>query len=93
MQDSLRDVQQAIALQPSHISFYQLTLEPNTYFHKYPPALPGDEAIFDEQLACQELLAEHGYQQYEISESAVAAWRLANGPAAAPKINSVCRRP
>ena len=66
-QDSLRDVQQAIALQPSHISFYQLTLEPNTYFHKYPPALPGDEAIFDEQLACQELLAEHGYQQYEIS--------------------------
>lgn len=66
-QDSLRDVQQAIALQPSHISFYQLTLEPNTYFHKYPPALPGDEAIFDEQLACQKLLAEYGYQQYEIS--------------------------
>jgi oxygen-independent coproporphyrinogen-3 oxidase len=66
-QDSLRDVQQAIALQPSHISFYQLTLEPNTYFHKYTPALPGDEAIFDEQLACQKLLAEYGYQQYEIS--------------------------
>ena len=66
-QDSLHDVQQAIALQPSHISFYQLTLEPNTYFHKYPPALPSDEAIFKEQLACQQLLAEHGYQQYEIS--------------------------
>ena len=66
-QDSLRDVQQAIELQPSHISFYQLTLEPNTYFHKYPPALPGDDAIFNEQLACQKLLAEHGYQQYEIS--------------------------
>ncbi|WP_428356778.1 radical SAM family heme chaperone HemW [Methyloprofundus sp.] len=66
-QDSLRDVQQAIALQPSHISFYQLTLEPNTYFHKYPPVLPSDEAIFSEQIACQKLLAKHGYQQYEIS--------------------------
>jgi len=65
--DSLHDVQQAIALEPSHISLYQLTLEPNTYFHKYPPILPGDEAIFTEQLACQQLLAEHGYQQYEIS--------------------------
>ena len=65
--DSLSDVQQAIALQPSHISFYQLTIEPNTYFHKYPPVLPNDEAIFNEQLACQQLLEEHGYQQYEIS--------------------------
>ncbi|WP_221896139.1 radical SAM family heme chaperone HemW [Bathymodiolus japonicus methanotrophic gill symbiont] len=65
--DSLHDVQQAIELQPAHISFYQLTLEPNTYFHKYPPVLPGDDAIFNQQLACQKLLAEHGYQQYEIS--------------------------
>ncbi|NOQ14630.1 MAG: radical SAM family heme chaperone HemW [Methyloprofundus sp.] len=71
-QDSLRDVQQAIALQPSHISFYQLTLEPNTYFHKYPPVLPSDESIFDAQLACQKLLAEQGYQQYEISAYAQA---------------------
>ena len=66
-QDSLHDVQQAIELQPAHISFYQLTLEPNTYFHKYPPVLPGDDAIFNQQLDCQKLLAEHGYQQYEIS--------------------------
>jgi len=66
-QDSICDVQQAIELQPSHISFYQLTLEPNTYFHKYPPVLPSDESIFEAQLACQKLLAEQGYQQYEIS--------------------------
>lgn len=66
-QDSIDDVLQAIALQPSHISFYQLTLEPNTYFHKYPPVLPEDDAIFNSQLACQELLAQHGYLQYEIS--------------------------
>ncbi|NOR80723.1 MAG: radical SAM family heme chaperone HemW, partial [Methyloprofundus sp.] len=71
-QDSMRDVQQAIELQPSHISFYQLTLEPNTYFHKYPPVLPSDESIFDAQLACQKLLAEQGYQQYEISAYAQA---------------------
>ena len=66
-QDSLSDVKQAIKLQPSHISFYQLTVEPNTYFHKYPPVLPNDESIFNEQLVCQKLLAEYGYQQYEIS--------------------------
>ncbi|MCF7970778.1 MAG: radical SAM family heme chaperone HemW [Methylococcaceae bacterium] len=66
-QDSIADVRQAIALQPSHISFYQLTLEPNTYFHKYPPVLPEDDAIFNSQLACQALLAQHGYLQYEIS--------------------------
>lgn len=73
--DSLHDVQQAITLEPSHISLYQLTLEPNTYFHKYPPVLPSDEAIFTEQLACQQLLAEHGYQQYEISAYAQAGRR------------------
>ncbi|MCK5664221.1 MAG: radical SAM family heme chaperone HemW, partial [Thiotrichaceae bacterium] len=71
-QDSLSDVQQAIKLQPSHISFYQLTVEPNTYFHKYPPVLPNDESIFNAQLACQKLLAESGYQQYEISAYAQA---------------------
>jgi oxygen-independent coproporphyrinogen-3 oxidase len=71
-QDSINDVRQAITLQPSHISFYQLTLEPNTYFHKYPPVLPEDDAIFNSQLACQELLAQHGYLQYEISAYAQA---------------------
>jgi oxygen-independent coproporphyrinogen-3 oxidase len=42
-------------------------LEPNTYFHKFPPKLPEDDAIFQMQQSCQELLACHGYQQYEIS--------------------------
>jgi len=66
-QDCIADVQQAIALEPSHISFYQLTLEPNTYFHKYPPVLPEEDSIFNSQLACQELLAGYGFQQYEVS--------------------------
>ena len=64
---SYSDLETAIQLAPSHISFYQLTLEPNTYFHKYPPALPDDESIFACQQQCQQLLAEKGYHQYEIS--------------------------
>jgi len=64
---STEDVATAINLKPQHISFYQLTLEPNTYFHKYPPVLPGDDAVFAMQKAAQTLLAEHGYQHYEIS--------------------------
>ncbi len=71
-QDSYQDLQQAIAFAPTHLSFYQLTLEPNTYFHKYPPNLPDDDAIFASQLACQQLLADNGYQQYEISAYAQA---------------------
>jgi putative oxygen-independent coproporphyrinogen III oxidase len=61
------DIETAIDLKPTHISFYQLTLEPNTWFHKFPPKLPDDEAIFATQQDCQQLLAEHGYQQYEVS--------------------------
>lgn len=65
--DSEKDIATAISLQPTHISFYQLTLEPNTLFHKYPPKLPDDDFIFSTQLNCQSLLAENGYDQYEIS--------------------------
>ncbi|RQW80343.1 MAG: radical SAM family heme chaperone HemW [Methylococcus sp.] len=65
--DALADLRTAIDLQPEHLSYYQLTLEPNTVFHKYPPRLPEDEAIWAVQEAGQALLAEHGYQQYEVS--------------------------
>jgi oxygen-independent coproporphyrinogen-3 oxidase len=65
--DSLTDIVTAINLNPAHISFYQLTLEPNTYFHKFPPKLPNDESIFASQKACQQRLTEHGFQQYEVS--------------------------
>ena len=61
------DVTTAISLLPAHISFYQLTLEPNTYFHKFPPQLPDDELIFNTQTYCQQQLADYGYQQYEVS--------------------------
>jgi putative oxygen-independent coproporphyrinogen III oxidase len=65
--NSKTDVATAISLKPAHISFYQLTLEPNTYFHKFPPQLPNDELIFSTQKRCQKLLADQGYQQYEVS--------------------------
>jgi oxygen-independent coproporphyrinogen-3 oxidase len=65
--EALADIRSAIALQPTHMSYYQLTLEPNTVFHKYPPRLPEDEAIWAIQQSCQAVLAEHGYRQYEVS--------------------------
>jgi putative oxygen-independent coproporphyrinogen III oxidase len=67
MADAQADVKQAIVLNPTHISYYQLTIEPNTLFHARPPALPDDERIWDMQTRGLELLAQHGYQQYEIS--------------------------
>ncbi len=65
--EALADIEAAAALRPTHISFYQLTLEPNTYFYKFPPKLPEDDSLFALQTACQQMLAERGYSQYEIS--------------------------
>jgi putative oxygen-independent coproporphyrinogen III oxidase len=61
------DLRQACALQPEHLSYYQLTLEPNTEFAAHPPVLPDDETAWSMQLAGQALLAEQGYAQYEVS--------------------------
>ena len=65
--DALFDLKTAIALKPTHLSWYQLTIEPNTVFYSRPPVLPEDDALWDIQEAGQALLAESGYQQYEIS--------------------------
>ncbi len=65
--DACSDLQQAINLQPEHISWYQLTIEPNTVFYSRPPALPEDEVLADIQDAGQKLLQDAGYQQYEVS--------------------------
>jgi putative oxygen-independent coproporphyrinogen III oxidase len=61
------DIETAIKLKPTHISYYQLTFEPNTLFYKYPPSVPTDDHIFTMQCDAQTLLASAGYQQYEIS--------------------------
>ena len=73
LDDALSDLRQAIALKPTHISWYQLTLEPNTVFWNQPPVLPEDDTLWDIQEAGQALLAEHGYAQYEVSAYAQAS--------------------
>src|SRR5690606_30203349 len=70
-----RDVEQAIALAPTHISHYQLTIEPNTAFASRPPLLPDSDAAWDMQEHCQQRLADAGYAQYEISAYAKAGRR------------------
>lgn len=65
--DALFDLQCAIHLAPTHLSWYQLTLEPNTYFHRFPPSLPSDDARCAIQEAGQQLLTTHHFVQYEIS--------------------------
>ncbi len=67
LDDALGDLRTAIAQQPTHLSWYQLTVEPNTEFWNRPPTLPEDETLWDIQEAGQALLAEHGYRQYETS--------------------------
>ena len=64
---ALADVRQAIALEPTHLSWYQLTLEPNTVFWSQPPAIPEDDILWDIQEAGQALLASEGFAQYETS--------------------------
>ena len=61
------DIQQAIDLGANHISWYQLTIEPNTEFYSRPPQLPEDDILADIQLAGMGLLQSHGYAQYEVS--------------------------
>ncbi|SFF84820.1 radical SAM family heme chaperone HemW [Neptunomonas qingdaonensis] len=66
-EQALYDLETAIALGPDHLSWYQLTIEPNTEFYAKPPIIPMDETLWDIQQAGQALLAAAGFQQYEIS--------------------------
>ena len=67
VEHALDDLKTAISLKPTHISWYQLTIEPNTAFHSRPPKLPQDEVLWNIQDQGIALLNEAGYQQYEIS--------------------------
>ncbi len=62
-----RDLRLAIEADPTHISFYQLTLEPNTAFAADPPGLPGADAAWDMQQAGAGMLRRAGFSRYEIS--------------------------
>jgi oxygen-independent coproporphyrinogen-3 oxidase len=61
------DITQALELGPTHISHYQLTLEPGTVFYHRPPPLPDSEASWEMQMECQQLLQGAGFLQYEVS--------------------------
>lgn len=67
LEEAMADLQQAIDLQPTHLSWYQLTLEPNTLFYKHPPTLPDDDLLVDMQYAGQALLQQAEFEQYEVS--------------------------
>jgi oxygen-independent coproporphyrinogen-3 oxidase len=67
LEEAHQDVSAAIGFSPPHLSLYHLTLEPNTYFAKYPPAVPDDDASAEMQDMIQELTHDAGYQHYEVS--------------------------
>ena len=65
--EAVADVTQALAFEPQHISHYQLTLEPNTVFAKYPPRLPSDDLRWEMQSRCHDMLLAADFLQYEVS--------------------------
>lgn len=64
---AVADIEQAIDLGPEHISSYQLTIEPNTVFHRRPPQLPDEDLAWAMQDAIGQRLLQAGYEQYEVS--------------------------
>lgn len=73
--NALDDLKTAISLNPQHLSWYQLTIEPNTAFYSKPPELPQDDALWAIQQQGVKLLQAAGYQQYEISGYAQAGFQ------------------
>ena len=65
--DAIYDLETAISFHPPHLSWYQLTIEPNTVFNKRPPTLPVEDALADIQDRGELLLENQGYAQYEVS--------------------------
>lgn len=67
LSEALDDLNAALAFEPTHFSWYQLTLEPNTLFYRTPPALPNDDLCWDIQQQGQAILKKEGWDQYEVS--------------------------
>lgn len=67
IEQGLSDLRTALSFSATHLSWYELTLEPNTAFWHHPPILPKEEAILDLQAAGQAILSDQGYAQYEVS--------------------------
>ena len=67
LDDAMSDIETALSLEPKHLSWYQLTIEQNTEFYRYPPVLPDDEHMWEIQEQGLALLGKHGFEQYEVS--------------------------
>ncbi len=67
VEQALEDVETALQFQPTHLSLYHLTMEPNTVFAKYPPALPDDDTSATMQQQIQQRMAAAGFEHYEVS--------------------------
>lgn len=67
VKQALSDLQQGIALNPPHLSWYQLTIEPNTMFYYRQPTLPDDDELWEIFEQGHQLLTAAGYEQYETS--------------------------
>ena len=76
--DAVADVGIAVDLAPSHLSVYQLTLEPGTPFHRRPPSLPDHDTLWDMHTALEAKLAAGGYARYEVSAYARPGRRCAH---------------
>jgi len=71
--EALQDLQQAVQLKPQHLSWYHLTIEPNTEFYRRPPQLPDEDMSIAIENAGKEFLKQHGFSQYEISAYSIDA--------------------
>ena len=67
IEQAILDVRTALQFPINHLSHYQLTLEPNTLFAKFPPKLPDDDIAWEMQDTCQQEIAEAEFEQYEVS--------------------------
>ncbi len=65
--EALQDIQTLCELPLTHISYYQLTLEPNTVFHRFPPSLPNEDTLWEIQNNGLNMLCDYGYERYEVS--------------------------
>lgn len=66
-EDALADLRKALEFAPTHLSWYQLTIEPNTVFHRRPPQLPTENLLCNIQEAGEQLLRHNAYINYEVS--------------------------
>jgi putative oxygen-independent coproporphyrinogen III oxidase len=82
--DARADIQAALKYAPPHLSAYHLTIEPNTYFYRYPPRLPDDDATAAMQEGIETALAAAGYDHYEVSAYAKRAGKVS-------PVTAICR--